>query len=284
MSKRWRGRVTRWVWDGDKPLHEWQELVVGPGAGSASEVLTWLFEEDSFAPLAKLTANGAQSVVCDHLGTPLTLHDEQGAVTWALTLDSYGGVRQGRGKPQDCPFRYPGQYEDTETGLYYNRFRYYDPEAGQYISQDPAGLAGGYALYNYVHNPTTWTDTLGLLGKPIIVIGEGQSKVNKVARGLKAQGHEVRTITDDWAKEFKIYSDYKPELHEAQSIDYNRRWINQRMDEGYEILDIGGQGKSGFYKAEHEEIIKRAYDKHFRYDPQSQSRTRISRIKKCGIA
>jgi hypothetical protein len=49
--------------------------VVAPGAGSASEVLTWLFEEDSFAPLAKLTADRpVQSVVCDHLGTPLSLH------------------------------------------------------------------------------------------------------------------------------------------------------------------------------------------------------------------
>jgi hypothetical protein len=56
------------------------------------------------------------------------------------------------------------------------------------------------------------------------------------------------------------------------------------MNEGYELLDIGGQGKSNFYKAEHEEIIKRAYDKHFRFDLQSQSKTRISRSKKCGVA
>ncbi|GAA4027321.1 hypothetical protein GCM10022409_09090 [Hymenobacter glaciei] len=42
-------------------------------------------------------------------------------------------MRQGQGKPQDCPFRYQGQYEDTETGLYYNRFRYYDPKMGMYI-------------------------------------------------------------------------------------------------------------------------------------------------------
>jgi RHS family protein len=42
----------------------------------------------------------------------------------------------------DCPFRYQGQYEDSETGLYYNRFRYYDPSTGAYISQDPIGLAG----------------------------------------------------------------------------------------------------------------------------------------------
>ncbi|UOG74196.1 RHS repeat-associated core domain-containing protein [Hymenobacter tibetensis] len=45
-----------------------------------------------------------------------------------------------------CPFRYQGQYEDTETGLYYNRFRYYDPESGGYISQDTTSLARGSAF------------------------------------------------------------------------------------------------------------------------------------------
>ena len=48
------------------------------------------------------------------------------------------------------PFRYQGQYEDIETGLYYNRFRYYSPESGTYISQDPIRLAGGLAFYGYV--------------------------------------------------------------------------------------------------------------------------------------
>lgn len=71
-------------------------------------------------------------------------------------------MRQGRGKPQDCPFRYQGQYEDVETGLYYNRFRYYDPEAGSYISQDPAGLKGGWEFYAYVKDPCTWIDPFGL--------------------------------------------------------------------------------------------------------------------------
>jgi RHS repeat-associated protein len=91
--------------------------------------------------------------VCGHLGT---LHDGQGAVTWEMTLDSYGGVRQGKSQPQDCPFRYPGQYEDTETGLYYNRFRYFDPETGQFISQEPIRLNGENGLYDYVHNPNAW--------------------------------------------------------------------------------------------------------------------------------
>lgn len=97
VSKRFRGRVTRWVWDGDKPLHEWHELEVGPGAGGIQDLATWLFEDDSFAPAAKLTDKGAQSVVCDHLGTPLSMYDVKGQATWEMALDSYGGVRQGRG-------------------------------------------------------------------------------------------------------------------------------------------------------------------------------------------
>ena len=74
-------------------------------------------------------------MLADHLGTPLALYDQRGTPTWQAEFDAYGAVRQGRGQPQDCPFRYPGQYEDVETGLYYNRFRYYDPEMGQYIEE-----------------------------------------------------------------------------------------------------------------------------------------------------
>ena len=130
-------------------------------------LVTWLFEEESFAPAAKLTAAGSQSVVTDHLGTPLELYDGRGEQTWAAQLDSYGQARQGREHAQECPFRYQGQYEDVETGLYYNRFRYYDPENGQYISQDPIGLAGGpLNIYAYVNDPLTWIDPYGLACKP----------------------------------------------------------------------------------------------------------------------
>jgi RHS repeat-associated protein len=101
-------------------------------------------------------------VVCDHLGTPLTLHDAQGETTWELQLDSYGNVRRGRGRTQDCPFRYQGQYEDAETGLYYNRFHYFDPETGNYISHDPIRLEWGIDLYGYVANPNFWGDPFGL--------------------------------------------------------------------------------------------------------------------------
>ena len=90
------------------------------------------------------------------------MYDGQGKAAWEMSLDSYGGVRQGKGKPQDCPFRFQGQYEDVETGLYYNRFRYYDPETGSYISQDLIRLQGGERLYGYVHNPNSFVDIFGL--------------------------------------------------------------------------------------------------------------------------
>jgi len=59
------------------------------------------------------------------------------------------------GHRTSCPFRYQGQYEDIETGLYYNRFRYYNPEDGQYISQDPIRTLGGNNLYGYVDDLIT---------------------------------------------------------------------------------------------------------------------------------
>ena len=79
-------------------------------------------------------------------------------------MDVYGRVRTFTGSSlSDCPFRYQGQYEDAETGLYYNRFRYYDPNIGSYLSQDPIGLAGGNpTLYGYVKDPNTWIDEFGL--------------------------------------------------------------------------------------------------------------------------
>ena len=65
----------------------------------------------------------------------------------------------------ECHFRFAGQYEDKESGLYYNRFRYYDKDTGQYISPDPIGLLGGFNPYGYVHCPTGWVDPFGLSGR-----------------------------------------------------------------------------------------------------------------------
>uniref|UniRef100_UPI001969EAA3 RHS repeat domain-containing protein n=1 Tax=Paenibacillus fonticola TaxID=379896 RepID=UPI001969EAA3 len=100
----------------------------------------------------------------DHLGTPVKMYDEHGEQVWSCELDIYGNVRKFilKGDHNACPFRYPGQYEDVETGLYYNRFRYYSPHEGMYTQQDPIGLAGGIRLYGYVDDPIIWVDVFGL--------------------------------------------------------------------------------------------------------------------------
>ncbi|NJK32365.1 MAG: RHS repeat-associated core domain-containing protein [Deltaproteobacteria bacterium] len=90
------------------------------------------------------------------------MFDERGACVWAGELDIFGDMQVRLGARDDCPFRWPGQYEDVETGLYYNRHRYYDPRSGLYISPDPLGLEGGRALYAYPIDPLVLVDPLGL--------------------------------------------------------------------------------------------------------------------------
>jgi RHS repeat-associated protein len=64
----------------------------------------------------------------------------------------------------DCELRFAGQWEDAESGLHFNFNRYYDPQSGQYLSQDPIGLEGGLRTQGYVADPLTWVDPLGLAG------------------------------------------------------------------------------------------------------------------------
>jgi len=76
---------------------------------------------------------------------------------------SWGGKRGGERVPKtDCLVRFQGQWEDIESGLYYNGFRYYDPETGRYISPDPLGLEAGLNFYAYVPSPVNWIDPFGL--------------------------------------------------------------------------------------------------------------------------
>ena len=92
------------------------------------------------------------------------MFDADGNQTWSVDYDIYGKVRkQHTGNTIDCPFRYQGQYEDEETGLYYNRFRYYSVEEGMYVSQDPIRLMGNNpTLYSYVDDVNYKLDVLGL--------------------------------------------------------------------------------------------------------------------------
>ncbi|ABM34339.1 RHS repeat-associated core domain-containing protein [Paracidovorax citrulli] len=139
---------------------------------------------------------------CDQIGAPLELTDAQGHVAWAADYKVWGeaalrkvlksatgtdalpGPRhKGHGPVLDehdayknqlshsvspfleQPFRFQGQQFDAETGLHYNRFRYYDPSIGRFFSQDPVGLHGGIHGFAYAPNPNNWIDPLGLSNK-----------------------------------------------------------------------------------------------------------------------
>ncbi len=65
------------------------------------------------------------------------------------------------------PLRFQGQQVDDETGLHYNRYRYYDPNSGRFVSKDPIGYAGGLNSYAYAPNPVVWIDPLGLTGSSV---------------------------------------------------------------------------------------------------------------------
>ena len=195
MYKSYRGQTTHFVWDGNVPLHEWVEGALEPTAipatppawlaeaaisareaalaehltrgpphrGSASDPITWLFEPGRFAP-ARSSLRGSRSVDPDRPPRHAERHARRARrrSRGARRSASFGDLRNVEGDRFACPFRWPGQYEDAETGLYYNRFRYYDPDSGQYTSQDPIRLRGGAHLYAYVPDPLTWIDPLGL--------------------------------------------------------------------------------------------------------------------------
>ncbi|WP_376712603.1 RHS repeat-associated core domain-containing protein [Photorhabdus aballayi] len=97
---------------------------------------------------------------------------EEGELLWAGRLLTWGEPERWPvltvNDPRNltCNFRFCGQYEDRESGLFYNRHRYYESETGQYLSPDPLNLAGGVNPYSYVHNPANWIDPLGLAGCP----------------------------------------------------------------------------------------------------------------------
>ncbi|HNG60069.1 MAG TPA: RHS repeat-associated core domain-containing protein, partial [Cellvibrionaceae bacterium] len=148
---------TDFIWAGDQLA---QEIRGG-------NVKTYIFEPESFKPLAVAQNDAVYHYHLDHLGTPKELTNEQGKIVWKARCKTYGSLALKEVDEVENNLRFQGQYYDLETGLHYNRHRYYDPSIGQFISQDPIGLLGGVNNYQYAPNPTGWVDPLGLSCKEI---------------------------------------------------------------------------------------------------------------------
>lgn len=153
--------TTLFFWDGSRLLSE----------RNTGQTITYLYGASGFTPLAQVVQReGEQRQInyyhTDHIGTPYALTSQDGRVVWQADYQAWGKRRETRASCDEAiyqPLCYQGQYYDEESGLHYNYHRYYDPDAGRFISPDPIGLAGGENFYQYAPNPTGWIDPLGLV-------------------------------------------------------------------------------------------------------------------------
>jgi len=192
---------TLYGWDGDNLAWESRSAQQD---GEAGRTVHYIFEPGTFIPVAQALTHSAINLMglpsydedysldedpmwnhspvspsidvltwyqCDHLGTPQELTDQMGEVAWSAQYKAWGEVREQRSEWAQQqgvtnPVRFQGQYHDHETGLHYNRYRYYDPAIGRFITKDPIGLAGGLNAYQYAPNSVQWIDPLGLARIP----------------------------------------------------------------------------------------------------------------------
>ena len=163
ISKDHGGTTTQYLWQGERLIAESAQL---KGLRGISHYCSYLYEPGTFKPLALLQGEGdtaqAYHYQLDHLGTPQELTDHRGQIVWSAHYRAYGNVHKLDKAEITNPLRFQGQYYDEESGLHYNRHRYYNPNTGRYLTPDPIKLAGGLNSYQYVPNPTGWVDPLGL--------------------------------------------------------------------------------------------------------------------------
>ena len=177
---------THFVWDGTRLLQEYTYK------GSYTYIYT---DQDSYEPLAQVFHNNqdeAQYLAYfhnDQIGIPREMTDIHGNLLWYGEYTAWGRLKKDGRVYKDAhqPFRLQNQYFDEETGLHYNLMRYYEPEAGRFVNQDPIGLLGGENLYWFAPNTQSWVDWLGLHSDPDLL--------NRITRvmGAMSEGDRSRT-------------------------------------------------------------------------------------------
>jgi RHS repeat-associated protein len=190
ISKTVNGETTEFFWQGDHLVAE----------SSEREYRSYVYEPGTFRPLALLDGKGPQKACpfyyqLDHLGTPQELTDYSGDIVWSAQYDAYGKIAALTLAGDDYlnqPLRFQGQYFDAESGLHYNRHRYYDPRQGRYLTPDPIKLAGGLNQYQYVPNPTGWVDPLGLACTPCPGAIQADGPYSQIVPGGGLAAHEAQ--------------------------------------------------------------------------------------------
>ena len=156
---------THFVWDGTRLLQEYTYK------GSYTYIYT---DQDSYEPLAQVFHNNQDETQylayfhTDQIGIPREMTDIHGNLLWYGEYTVWGRLKKDERIYQNAhqPFRLQNQYYDEETGLHYNLMRYYEPEVGRFVNQDPIGLWGGDNLYWFAPSVQAWVDPLGLATRP----------------------------------------------------------------------------------------------------------------------
>jgi RHS repeat-associated protein len=137
-------------------------------------------------PLAMLRTSTTSYYETDGLGSVSSLSNTAGALAQTYTFDSFGNLTASSGSLTN-PFRYTAREFDSETNLYYMRARYFDPQTGRFLSEDPVGFSVGVNFYGYVlNNPVNLIDPVGLAPWPYDLYEKARKKLKKADCALSA--------------------------------------------------------------------------------------------------
>ncbi|MGE3780866.1 MAG: RHS repeat domain-containing protein, partial [Pirellulaceae bacterium] len=163
VAKTWRGQTTTYYWDDFRLAAErFPDGSLRIYVYAEDTALVPFLFVDYASGEADPSAGRSYYLFTNPIGVPVRVEDAEGRCCWSAVIDPYGHARVDPASTLNLSLRFPGHWYDDETGLHYNRFRYYSPDLGRYLQSDPLGIPGGINLYAYPANPLTAVDLDGL--------------------------------------------------------------------------------------------------------------------------
>jgi len=203
-------RVTK-TWHGQTTTYYWDDFRLAAEVRHDGSVRIYVYaNETALVPFVFVEYTGLDAepdsgqryyLYTNPIGVPIRVEDADGSVCWTARIDPFGLAEVSMNSTLEMPLRFPGHYFDAETGLHYNRFRYFSPELGRFLQSDPAGINGGINFYAYPVDPLTDSDIDGL-GKTERRRNKDQDKRNgpkDEGTGSKAQQcvRDLKDMTDE---------------------------------------------------------------------------------------